>query len=40
VRPAYKLAVTYVGQQLLAGHSEASITEPASADPAAAEGDG
>ena len=39
-RPAYKLAVTYVGQQLLSGRSEASVTEPASADRAAAEGDG
>ena len=39
VRPAYKLAVTYVGQQRLAGHSEASVTESASAD-RAAEGDG
>ena len=40
VGPAYKLAVTYVGQQRLAGHSEASVTESASADRAAAEGDG
>ena len=29
-----------LGQQLLSGRSEASVTEPASADRAAAEGDG
>jgi hypothetical protein len=40
VRPAYKLAVTYLGHQLLAEHSEASVTEPASADRAAAEDNG
>jgi hypothetical protein len=37
VRRAYKLAVTYAGQQQPAGHSEASVAEPASADRAAAD---